>query len=181
MNYQGPLRELELELTGTLSTKIEVHCTVLGNWNLSTKFQVILILCRFVRSNPDYERRYSLPRHFGLFYALGTALMMEGVCSACYHVCPSHTNFQFDTAFMYTISVLILVKIFQSRHPDINANAYTAFGVLALCILLGMLGVVKGTLGFWITFIALHVASCLALSLQIYYMGRWRMNPGIFR
>ena len=50
--------------------------------------------------------------------------------SGCYHVCPNHTNFQFDTAFMYTISILILLKIYQSRHPDINANAYTAFGVL---------------------------------------------------
>jgi hypothetical protein len=50
--------------------------------------------------------------------------------SGCYHVCPNHTNFQFDTAFMYTISILILLKIYQTRHPDINANAYTAFGVL---------------------------------------------------
>jgi len=32
-----------------------------------------------------------------------------------------------DTAFMYTISILILLKIYQTRHPDINANAYTAF------------------------------------------------------
>ena len=53
-----------------------------------------------------------------------------GVMSGCYHVCPNHTNFQFDTAFMYTISILILLNIYQSRHPDINANAYTAFGVL---------------------------------------------------
>ena len=53
-----------------------------------------------------------------------------GVMSGCYHVCPNHTNFQFDTAFMYTISVLILLTIYQTRHPDINANAYTAFGVL---------------------------------------------------
>ena len=53
-----------------------------------------------------------------------------GIMSGCYHVCPNHTNFQFDTAFMYTISILILLKIYQTRHPDINANAYTAFGVL---------------------------------------------------
>jgi hypothetical protein len=33
--------------------------------------------------------------------------------SGCYHVCPNHTNFQFDTAFMYTISILILLKIYQ--------------------------------------------------------------------
>lgn len=26
---------------------------------------------------------------------MGTALMMEGLLSACYHVCPNYTNFQF--------------------------------------------------------------------------------------
>lgn len=36
-----------------------------------------------------------IPKHFGLFYAMGTALMMEGLLSACYHVCPNYTNFQF--------------------------------------------------------------------------------------
>lgn len=39
-----------------------------------------------------------IPKHFGLFYAMGTALMMEGLLSACYHVCPNYTNFQFGKA-----------------------------------------------------------------------------------
>jgi hypothetical protein len=38
------------------------------------------------------------------------------------------------------------------RHPDINANAYTAFGVLAFVIFLGVLGVVNGSVTFWIFF-----------------------------
>ncbi|GFS23448.1 SID1 transmembrane family member 1, partial [Elysia marginata] len=38
---------------------------------------------------------YGIPQHFGLFYAMGLALCMEGVMSACYHVCPSYQNFQF--------------------------------------------------------------------------------------
>lgn len=38
---------------------------------------------------------YGIPKHFGLFYAMGIALMMEGVLSACYHVCPNYSNFQF--------------------------------------------------------------------------------------
>lgn len=39
-----------------------------------------------------------IPKHFGLYYAMGTALMMEGLLSACYHVCPNYTNFQFGKA-----------------------------------------------------------------------------------
>ena len=64
---------------------------------------------------PEVFRRLPFRRHFGQFYAIGLALMMEGVLSGCYHVCPSYSNFQFDTAFMYTISILILLKIYQTR------------------------------------------------------------------
>lgn len=38
---------------------------------------------------------YGIPQHYGLFYAMGTALMVEGVLSACYHICPTHANYQF--------------------------------------------------------------------------------------
>lgn len=42
-----------------------------------------------------------------------------------------------DTAFMYVLAVLSMVKIYQSRHPDINARAHATFGVLAVLIALG--------------------------------------------
>lgn len=42
-----------------------------------------------------FFQEYGIPKHFGLFYAMGIALMMEGVLSACYHVCPNYSNFQF--------------------------------------------------------------------------------------
>ena len=102
-----------------------------------------------------------------MYYAMGLALIMEGIMSGCYHVCPNHTNFQFDTAFMYTISILILLKIYQTRHPDINANAYTAFGVLAFIIFIGVIGVLHGNVYFWVFFTGLHCISCLLLSLQV--------------
>ena len=67
------------------------------------------------RINPEVDTKYGIPQHFGMYYAMGLALIMEGIMSGCYHVCPNHTNFQFDTAFMYTISILILLKIYQTR------------------------------------------------------------------
>lgn len=127
------------------------------------------------------KEKLGIPQHFGMYYAMGIGLVIEGIMSGCYHVCPNHTNFQFDTAFMYTISILILLKIYQTRHPDINANAYTAFGVLAFIILISTIGVLKGSLIFWIFFTSLHIISCLVLSVNIYYMGRWKLNAGIFK
>lgn len=60
------------------------------------------------------EETLGLPRHYGIFYSLGLAMVAEGICSALYHVCkymskcvskldpsgPNASNFQFDTAFM---------------------------------------------------------------------------------
>ncbi|XP_060124534.1 SID1 transmembrane family member 2 isoform X2 [Zootoca vivipara] len=124
-----------------------------------------------------------IPKHFGLFYAMGTALMMEGLLSACYHVCPNYTNFQFDTSFMYMIAGLCMLKLYQKRHPDINASAYSAYACLAIVIFFSVVGVVfgKGNTAFWIVFSIIHILSTLLLSTQLYYMGRWKLDSGIPR
>ncbi|EMP35114.1 SID1 transmembrane family member 2, partial [Chelonia mydas] len=123
------------------------------------------------------------PNHFGLFYAMGTALMMEGLLSACYHVCPNYTNFQFDTSFMYMIAGLCMLKLYQKRHPDINASAYSAYACLAIVIFFSVVGVVfgKGNMMFWIFFSIIHIIATLLLSTQLYYMGRWKLDSGIPR
>ncbi|XP_039573728.1 SID1 transmembrane family member 1 isoform X3 [Passer montanus] len=135
-----------------------------------------------------YTLEYGIPKHFGLFYAMGIALMMEGVLSACYHVCPNYSNFQFDTSFMYMIAGLCMLKLYQTRHPDINASAYSAYASFAVVISLAVLGVVfgKNDMWFWIIFSLIHVLASLALSTQIYYMGRFKIDDpdsdtGIFR
>uniref|UniRef100_A0A663LR72 SID1 transmembrane family member 1 n=1 Tax=Athene cunicularia TaxID=194338 RepID=A0A663LR72_ATHCN len=130
-----------------------------------------------------YTLDYGIPKHFGLFYAMGIALMMEGVLSACYHVCPNYSNFQFDTSFMYMIAGLCMLKLYQTRHPDINASAYSAYASFAVVICLAVLGVVfgKNDMWFWVIFSMIHVLASLALSTQIYYMGRFKIDLGIFR
>ncbi|KAF7409688.1 hypothetical protein HZH68_004069 [Vespula germanica] len=131
-------------------------------------------------SDKQKTKCYGIPQHYGLFYAMGTALIMEGVLSGSYHVCPSRSNFQFDTSFMYIIAVLCMIKIYQTRHPDINARAPVTFGTLALIILLGLVGVLDGSTYFWAIFTTTHLFACLNLTAQIYYMGRWRCNRGLF-
>uniref|UniRef100_A0A2K6UK09 SID1 transmembrane family member 2 n=1 Tax=Saimiri boliviensis boliviensis TaxID=39432 RepID=A0A2K6UK09_SAIBB len=138
---------------------------------------------RALLRNDLYALECGIPKHFGLFYAMGTALMMEGLLSACYHVCPNYTNFQFDTSFMYMIAGLCMLKLYQKRHPDINASAYSAYACLAIVIFFSVLGVVfgKGNTAFWIIFSIIHIIATLLLSTQLYYMGRWKLDSGIFR
>ncbi|XP_051668496.1 SID1 transmembrane family member 2 isoform X5 [Manacus candei] len=138
---------------------------------------------RALMRNDTHALECGIPKHFGLFYAMGTALMMEGLLSACYHVCPNYTNFQFDTSFMYMIAGLCMLKLYQKRHPDINASAYSAYACLALVIFFSVVGVVfgKGNTAFWIVFSVIHILATLLLSTQLYYMGRWKLDSGILR
>lgn len=48
-----------------------------------------------------------------------------------------------DTSFMYMIAGLCMLKLYQKRHPDINASAYTAYACLAAVIFFSVLGVVR--------------------------------------
>ncbi|KAM6474987.1 SID1 transmembrane family member 1 isoform 2-T2 [Liasis olivaceus] len=149
---------------------------------------LLIVLCRDILHRRSLDKKdirtmeYGVPKHFGLFYAMGVALMMEGVLSACYHVCPNYTNFQFDTSFMYMIAGLCMLKLYQTRHPDINASAYSAYASFAVVICLAVLGVVFGkNVWFWALFSIIHVVASLGLSTQIYYMGRFKIDLGIFR
>lgn len=105
---------------------------------------------------------------------------MEGVLSGCYHVCPNNSNFQFDTSFMYIITCLGVVKLYQARHPDIAANAHIVYTGFAVIIFIAMIGVVYSSFAFWTTFAIIHVFGCLYLSSQIYYMGRVKFDAGMF-
>ncbi|XP_055965254.1 SID1 transmembrane family member 1 isoform X1 [Sorex fumeus] len=133
---------------------------------------------RALEAKDIFAMEYGIPKHFGLFYAMGIALIMEGVLSACYHVCPNYSNFQFDTSFMYMIAGLCMLKLYQTRHPDINASAYAAYASFAVVITLTVLGVVfgKNDLWFWIIFSAIHILASLAISTQIYYLGRFKID-----
>lgn len=65
-------------------------------------------------SDKQKTKCYGIPQHYGLFYAMGTALIMEGVLSGSYHVCPSRSNFQFGniilTYYYFNFFFLILLR-----------------------------------------------------------------------
>ena len=52
-------------------------------------------------------------QQFGIYYALGLALIFQGCFSICYHICPTSMSLQFDTTTMYIICTLGLIKFYQ--------------------------------------------------------------------
>ena len=122
--------------------------------------------------------------------------MVEGVLSACYHICPTHANYQFGNfkkLFIlltnlkgclifchffdrYDVHVRDIDAVHAQDLPDINAEAHVAFSVLAVVVLLGVVVVLEDSLAFRIIFAAIHLLTCLALSIHIYYMGLWKLG-----
>ena len=51
--------------------------------------------------------------------------------------------FHIDTAFMFIIGGLLIVKIFQSRHSDVHSNAFVAFFCFAVVIFFTLIGIVR--------------------------------------
>lgn len=138
-----------------------------------------VIYNKALENDKKFDKEMGIPQHFGLFYAMGLALIMEGIMSACYHVCPNYSNFQFDTSFMYIIACLCMLKIYQSRHPDVSAKAHTSYIFIAFVILIAVIGVLYGTEIFWIVFAVCYMLAILVISVYIYYMGRWKLNKEI--
>ncbi|GFR76459.1 SID1 transmembrane family member 2 [Elysia marginata] len=73
-----------------------------------------------------------------------------------------------------------MLKIYQCRHPDINAKAHIAFFSMALIIFIAVIGVIYGSSVFWILYALFHMLVSLVLTAQIYYMGRWSIDRYIF-
>ncbi|ENN83231.1 hypothetical protein YQE_00410, partial [Dendroctonus ponderosae] len=56
-------------------------------------FLILAVLDRQYRIRITKDN--GIPVHYGLFHAMGLALTIEGILSACYHICPSQSNYQF--------------------------------------------------------------------------------------
>lgn len=110
-----------------------------------------------------------VPRHYGVFYAIAAAVALQGALSACYHICPTEANFQFDTTFMHVITALCFIKVHQFRHTD--ADAAGVFLGLGSALCLEAVGIVAGGgIAFWVVaLVAYLVLSVLFTAAVVYH------------
>ena len=59
---------------------------------------------------------------FILILSIGLSLIMEGIFSGLYHVCPSTKKFQFDTTFMYSLSLLQIAGLLCINTPPASTT-----------------------------------------------------------
>ncbi|CAF1533549.1 unnamed protein product, partial [Didymodactylos carnosus] len=80
------------------------------------------------------------------------------------------------TSFMFIIAVLNMVKIYQTRHPDINPRSSGTFSFLAIVIFVNVIGVYFDEQWFWILYCITHILFGLACTSKVYYMGKLKLN-----
>ena len=60
---------------------------------------------------------HGVPQFFGIYYAMGIALILEGFMSSLYHICPSNANFQFGELFLlWRKSFSLTIYMYTNRH-----------------------------------------------------------------
>ena len=60
--------------------------------------------------NIPCSQTHGVPQYFGIYYAMGIGLIMEGFMSAFYHICPTNANFQFGGS-VYICNSYCLVRL----------------------------------------------------------------------
>ena len=121
--------------------------------------------------DPLHPENCGIPEQFGIFYAMGASLIMEGILSSCYHICPNAVSYQFDTTFMYAIGVLVFLKVYQFRHPDITQTAHVVFFVFGLILCLEVIGYFTDHLVFWVIFLVFHIIITAIVIVHIHTNG----------
>ena len=124
----------------------------------------------------DHNCDTGLLQQMSIFYAMGFSLMAQGFFSVCYHVCPTNLSLQFDTTMMYVICVLCYVKLYQFRHPDATANAYSTFGLLGLVVFLEALALYSSSWIVYGIFLGCYIATTIFIAFDCYYLGVGRTD-----
>jgi hypothetical protein len=135
-----------------------------------------MVLLRRTTGVAEAATAFGVSRHFGISYAMGLAMIFQGVLSACYHVCPTEESFQFDTTFMYVIGTLCFVRLYQFRHPDAVASACKVFLGMGFVLLLEAVGIFNDSAVFWLVAMTAYFVLSLALTLVLYCAGRSSFN-----
>ena len=117
------------------------------------------------------KSKYGIAEQFGIYSALGISLVLEGILSGSYHICPTEQNFQFDTTFMYFIAVLLFLKVYQFRHPHGAQHAVHVFVLLGCALTMEALGYFVQNIWFTVVFILLYSVLLSTFLYPIYWDG----------
>ena len=122
---------------------------------------------RLSGENIEQLNKVGIPEQYGVFYAMAWACILEGILSACYHICPTDESFQFDTTMMYIIIVLLFFKIYQFRNPNITSDANGIFSFIVVMLVFEATGYYDPSGIFAYLFVGTYVIMSLVIIYQM--------------
>ena len=128
----------------------------------------------------DHDNDTGIVQQYSIFYTLGICMVLQGVFSSTFHICPSNVSLQFDTSMMYMMMVLSFIKTFQFRHPDTSANVFTAMYTFCVLIFLESVSLYITSPTTKIVFHALcglmYLSLIIYLSVENYFYGAIKVS-----
>ena len=102
-------------------------------------------------------------------------MILQGICSGIFHLCPGFTSLQFDTTVMYIMLILSFIKIYQFRHPDLVFEAFHVMYSFSILIAMEAASIyISSTISkvvFNLIFIVLYTVGFSKVSIDCYYYG----------
>jgi hypothetical protein len=80
-----------------------------------------------------------VPLDIFLHYAMSEAMVLEGIFSSLYHLCPNMQNYQFDTTFIIMGAGMIIIDYISKMNPKLAFDFFRVFGFFALLVSLNSL------------------------------------------
>ena len=102
-------------------------------------------------------------------------MILQGIFSCVFHVCPSNISLQFDTTMMYVMLILVFVKLYQFRHPDISAKSFPVMYTLAGALVLEACSLyilpIGGKVICYVAFCLFYLCVLIKTAFDVYYYG----------
>eukprot|EP01087_Luapelamoeba_hula_P021839 TRINITY_DN769_c0_g1_i1.p1 TRINITY_DN769_c0_g1~~TRINITY_DN769_c0_g1_i1.p1 ORF type:complete len:771 (-),score=129.97 TRINITY_DN769_c0_g1_i1:87-2399(-) len=88
--------------------------------NLGYMWAGAILLVYFFVCKQIFGFRYLTSRDVYVVFAISVSIILIGMLSLTYHICPTRQLFQFDTSFMFVTAGLLMVELFRKyfhKHP----------------------------------------------------------------
>ena len=125
-----------------------------------------------------YDNTFQNVREYYLIICIIISMLLEGVYSSLYHLCPSRVNLQFDTTFMFFFGVFMIIYILQKNRKNDLIDISKLFLFMGVLIFINTINLTLDNNSFeWIFVIIIFPISNFIISANVYFgHTNWSFN-----
>jgi hypothetical protein len=125
-----------------------------------------------------YDNTFQNVREYYLIICVIISMLLEGIYSSLYHLCPSRVNLQFDTTFMFFFGVFMIIYILQKTRKNDLIDISKLFLFMGFLIFMNTINLTLNNNSFeWIFVIIIFPISNFIISANVYFgHTNWSFN-----